>query len=564
MHEKWLAGPVDRNWDLIVSYFGDDPDRYRVPDVVRIDAKGPKWPPLGRLIASLATLIDQYDYIWLPDDDIDADTAAVNLMFDYCAEYQLSLAQPALTPDSSIVHPITRLDARYTLRFTNFAEVMAPCLSREFLRRTLGEFTETQSGWGMDYVWTSMLGEGDTAILDAVPMRHSRAQGSGPLYEAVREAGVEDPREEYDAYMTRKGLVRQQQVVYRGIPAGFPEPASLVRRRLTWQAPSRAVLDPARCVVLVPVADKIEPDCARGLFELERQGYTVWRLYGASAIDQARSQMATDALAAGFEELMWIDADIDFPPDAVNRLRALDLPVVCGVYAKKGRRELVVHFLPGTEQLVFGGAGGVLEIKYAATGFLLTKRSVYEKIQAAEQLPICNRQFGTPTVPYFLPMVVDDGENPWYLGEDFAFCERARRNGFPIMADTRIRLGHIGRNSYSWEEAGTDAPRYHTYTYHLHPPKQEQAEPENAAPPAEKVALPPIPDSPTPEDLIGPDSTPKDAAAQDDSESPTPIESDTDTPPDTDAPDTVTDPEAAPDWALPRPDDAQPVSGRKS
>ncbi|MBY8855228.1 hypothetical protein K7711_01920 [Nocardia sp. CA2R105] len=478
MHEKWLAGPVDRNWDLIVSYFGDDPDRYRVPDVVRVDAKGPKWPPLGQLIQNLATLVDQYDYIWLPDDDIDADTASVNLMFDYCAEYKLSLAQPALTPDSSIVHPITRLDPRYTLRYTNFAEVMAPCLSGDFLRRTVAEFGETQSGWGMDYVWTSMLGEGDIAILDAVPMRHSRAQGSGPLYAAVREAGVEDPRQEYEAYMARKGIFRQPQVMYRGIPAGFPEPASLTRRRLMWQAPSREVLDPGRCVVLVPVADKIEPDCARGLFELERQGYTVWRLYGASAIDQARSQMATDALAAGFEELMWIDADIDFPADAVNRLRALDLPVVCGVYAKKGRRELVVHFEPGTEQLVFGQGGGVLEIKYAATGFLLTKRSVYEKIQAAEQLPTCNRQFGTPTVPYFLPMVIDDGENPWYLGEDFAFCERARRNGFAIMADTRIRLGHIGRNSYSWEEAGTDSPRYATYTYHLHPPKDATAEPE--------------------------------------------------------------------------------------
>ncbi len=505
MHEKWLAGPVDRNWDLIVSYFGDDPDRYRVPDVVRVDAKGPKWPPLGQLIQNLATLVGQYDYVWLPDDDIDADTAAVNLMFDYCAEYQLSLAQPALTPDSSIVHPITRLDPRYTLRYTNFAEVMAPCLSRDFLRRAAAEFGETQSGWGMDYVWTTMLGEGDIAILDAVPMRHSRAQGSGPLYAAVREAGVEDPRQEYEAYMARKGVVRQQQVMYRGIPVGFPEPPGLTARRLAWQAPSPEALDPKRCVVLVPVADKIEPDCARGLFELERQGYTVWRLYGASAIDQARSQMATDALAAGFEELMWIDADIDFPVDAVNRLRALDLPVVCGVYAKKGRRELVVHFERGTDQLVFGEGGGVLEIKYAATGFLLTKRCVYEKIEAAEQLPTCNRQFGTPTVPYFLPMVVDDGENPWYLGEDFAFCERARRNGFAIMADTRIRLGHIGRNSYSWEEAGTDSPRYSTYTYHLHPPKEPDAEQVEAAPDErDDAAARPEPDGALP--VSGPNS----------------------------------------------------------
>lgn len=477
LHENWLAGPVDRNWDLIVSYYGDDPDRFRAPDARRIDLKGPKWPPLQQVIKELGDELDHYDYIWLPDDDIDANTATVNLMFDYCAEYQLSLAQPALSADSHVVHPITRIDARWTLRYTNFVEVMAPVLSRAFLRRALPDFSETQTGWGMDYVWTSMLQPGQTAILDAVPVRHSRPQGGGDLYHAVREAGVDDPDAEYQAYMERKGVTRQPYLVHRGLPAGFPEPASLVRRRLAWQAPARSVLDPAKCVVLVPVADKIEPACARGLFELERQGYAVWRLYGASAIDQARSQMASDALNAGFEELMWIDADIDFPFDAVNRLRALDLPVVCGVYAKKGRRELVVHFEPGTEQLVFGKDGGLLEIKYAATGFLLTKRSVYEKIQAQEQLPVCNRQFGNPTVPYFLPMIVEDGENHWYLGEDFAFSERCRRSGFPIIADTRIRLGHIGREAYSWEEAGSDVQRYQTYTYHLHSAKTDDPEP---------------------------------------------------------------------------------------
>ena len=45
---------------------------------------------------------------------------------------------------------------------------------------------------------------------------------------------------------------------------------------------------------------------------------------------------------------------------------------------------------------------------------------------------------------------------PWYLAEDFAFCERARQCGYTILADTTIRLGHIGSCEYSWEEAGSD------------------------------------------------------------------------------------------------------------
>jgi hypothetical protein len=35
LHPHWLAGDGDRTWDLVVSYFGDDPDIFKVDDVVR-------------------------------------------------------------------------------------------------------------------------------------------------------------------------------------------------------------------------------------------------------------------------------------------------------------------------------------------------------------------------------------------------------------------------------------------------------------------------------------------------------------------------------------------------
>src|SRR5262249_27563552 len=96
---------------------------------------------------------------------------------------------------------------------------------------------------------------------------------------------------------------------------------------------------------------------------------------------------------------------------------------------------------------------------------LHTRREVYEAMRT--ELPLCNTRFGRPIVPYFLPMCVPDGDGHWYLGEDFAFCERARRRGFAVMADTRIRLRHIGRYGYSWEDAGGDVRRYASYTFHL-------------------------------------------------------------------------------------------------
>ena len=224
-------------------------------------------------------------------------------------------------------------------------------------------------------------------------------------------------------------------------------------------------MNPSKCVVLVPVQSHVEPECERGLVALERAGYAVRRISGYAAIDQGRSQMATDALADGFDEIMWIDSDVAFDPSAVEQLRAHGVPVVCGIYPKKGVRALACHLKPGTPKIAFGEEGSVVEILYAATGFLHTRREVYDAI--AGTIPLCNQRFGRPIVPYFLPMCIPDGDGNWYLGEDFAFCERARSTGFSILADTRIRLKHIGRYGYSWEDAGSDVPRFAKYTLHL-------------------------------------------------------------------------------------------------
>lgn len=45
-----------------------------------------------------------------------------------------------------------------------------------------------------------------------------------------------------------------------------------------------------RCVVIVPIAAHTEPECERGLEELERRGYTVRRRACHVAIDMGRSQ----------------------------------------------------------------------------------------------------------------------------------------------------------------------------------------------------------------------------------------------------------------------------------
>lgn len=261
---------------------------------------------------------------------------------------------------------------------------------------------------------------------------------------------------------------------------GIPEDSQNLSM-IDWEAldfptephPRRATLatasdnDPRRCVVLVPYSGSILPGCELGLRGLEQRGYEVWRVGGFAAIDEARSHMATAALTEGFEETMWIDADLAFDPEAVDRLRSTMEPIVCGIYAQKGQRALACHAMPGTDRFDFGIDGGLSEILYAAAGFLLVRRQVYLDIQRQLNLPVCNDQFDRPMIPLFQPLIRPRDDGMWYLAEDYAFCERARQCGYRIIADTTIRLWHIGQYNYSWEDTIQTRERYSNVTIHI-------------------------------------------------------------------------------------------------
>ncbi len=226
-------------------------------------------------------------------------------------------------------------------------------------------------------------------------------------------------------------------------------------------------LDPAHCVVIVPYLGSIYRECEDALNVLASKGYTVWRVGGYSAIDQGRNQLATNAMIQGFAETLWIDADIGFDPADVGRLRAHPLPIVAGMYPKKGLQELAGHVVPGTAAVKFGIHGGLVPMNYLPTGFLLVRREVYLTMQAKLGLPVCNELFNSPHIPYFQPFVRSHEESQWYLGEDFSFCERAKACGYNLWMDTRIRLWHIGNYRYSWEDAGIAPQRYDDFTLNL-------------------------------------------------------------------------------------------------
>jgi hypothetical protein len=182
LHAGWLDRPEsERSFDLLVSYYSQAAFDRHVPQegVFAVLVKGGKWDGLYKSFEQLAIDLDRYDYVWLPDDDIATNGAAIEQIFALSRQYGLALSQPALTQDSYYSYfPLLQCRA-FRLRYTNLVEIMVPCLDRAMLKRALPLFESTMTGFGLDYVWCRWPDSGPyrSAILDAVAVHHTRPVG---------------------------------------------------------------------------------------------------------------------------------------------------------------------------------------------------------------------------------------------------------------------------------------------------------------------------------------------------------------------------------------------------
>jgi len=197
LHPDWLAG--SRTWDLIVSTY-DPAAAFPAADGVIVDlAPGFKWRGLAATIARHRDLIDRYERIWLPDDDIATDAVTINRLFDLHRRFGLELSQPSLSADSYYTHDITMAHPGFFLRFTNFVEVMVPLFSKRLFDSVAADFAGSDSGWGFDNVWHMGSEFPRVAILDCLQVHHTR-----PLGEANYKDGYAASHGEKLAHLSKK------------------------------------------------------------------------------------------------------------------------------------------------------------------------------------------------------------------------------------------------------------------------------------------------------------------------------------------------------------------------
>jgi hypothetical protein len=212
LHQSWSG--AGRDFDIGVSYFGDDLTR-EFPEARYVHrAKGGKWEGLFGFFKKFPATIEQYDYFWLAEDDILSDVDTINALCQIAVDYNLEVCQPSLDTNSFYSYLITLRHSSFLLRYTNFVEIMAPLITRAVLQEMLPMFEHLRIGFGLDFVFpvvaSKISGHADrcTAIIDSVSVCHTRPVG-GPQHKMIKQAGGPSPLDELRAVVEGLDIPRK-------------------------------------------------------------------------------------------------------------------------------------------------------------------------------------------------------------------------------------------------------------------------------------------------------------------------------------------------------------------
>lgn len=146
--------------------------------------------------------------------------------------------------------------------------------------------------------------------------------------------------------------------------------------------------------------------------------------------------------------LMFIDSDMAFPADGLQKLIELDKDIVGGLYFNR-KDALPLAFNDngkGRYRAIDEIPDKPFQCDAIATGFMLIKQKVIEGFYKA----INDKKL--KQLPFDFIRYEEDG---FELGEDMAFCNRAKKLGFEIWCDPTINIVHIGKKYIDrrWHDA---------------------------------------------------------------------------------------------------------------
>ena len=175
---------------------------------------------------------------------------------------------------------------------------------------------------------------------------------------------------------------------------------------------------------------------------LEEAGFltSYMLLSGNCHVDDARNTVVQEFLLTDCTDLVFIDADVSWEPEALVDLCRYDCDLVGGVYPFRGEEQqtkggMPVVMIPG---VVEANGQGLIEVMGLPAGFMRIKRHVLESL-TRDAHRYWNRGDRRAQVAILFERSFENGVR-W--GGDLTFCNKWRAAGGKIYAAPEMYLGH--------------------------------------------------------------------------------------------------------------------------
>lgn len=164
----------------------------------------------------------------------------------------------------------------------------------------------------------------------------------------------------------------------------------------------------------------------------------IYTSQGTLIVNQ-RADLARNAIKDGADYILWLDTDMRFPKDTLDRLLAHKKPIVAANYATRrlpvDTVAFKLHENGGWETVKTGGKTGLEKVEAVGMGVMLTDTKVFKEM---------------PT-PWFSITYHENSSE--YSGEDIYFCYKANKLGNDVLIDHDLsrEVRHIGSFEFGHE-----------------------------------------------------------------------------------------------------------------
>lgn len=187
----------------------------------------------------------------------------------------------------------------------------------------------------------------------------------------------------------------------------------------------------------MPCVKEIPTKTVISLLQTVQKGVVDPMIVEGSLVYDSRDAIAKYAAENDYDYVLYVDSDMVFSSEDLKKLVAHDTDIVSGLYVtRRGENKNVAYKEIITRRRFPNRAPALIEDKTLAGygpvaaygfGFCLIK------VKAMKNM-----------LKHYKSLF----EPKWGVGEDIAFCIRARKCGYKLYIDRDVKIGHIGEVVY--------------------------------------------------------------------------------------------------------------------